>query len=159
MSNTMHKKSLDLCLQIIEPQKNIPTKSQFSTWITQTLKKCNISEPYALTIRIVPKNEIQQLNKDYRKHNKPTNILSFQDEIIPGYLRESLGELVVCPEVIAKEAYIEKKPLLHHWAHIIIHGTLHLLGYTHDTDAQAMTMEKLEKAILDALLTLSSSSS
>jgi probable rRNA maturation factor len=76
--------------------------------------------------------------------------LSFQDEIIPGCPKESLGELVDCPEVIAQEADIEKKPLLHHWAHIIIHGTLHLLGYTHETDSQASLMEEIEKTVLSA---------
>jgi len=146
----MHNKSLDLCLQIIGHYKNIPTKSQFSTWVRKTLKQCSISEPYALTIRVVSKNEIQQLNKNYRKRDKPTNILSFEDELIPGCPKESLGELVVCPDVIAQEADLEKKPLLHHWAHIIIHGTLHLLGYTHETDSKTTRMEELEKTILDA---------
>ena len=151
MNNTMQKKSLDLCLQILNPRENLPNKAQLSSWVLETLNRCHMQAPYALTIRMVSTSEIQTLNKNYRKQNKPTNILSFEDEDIPGFPKQSLGELVVCPVIIEQQAHTENKPLLYHWAHIIIHGTLHLIGFTHDTDLEATKMETLEKSVLQVL--------
>jgi probable rRNA maturation factor len=144
----MHKKTLKIVLQVIEPCHNLPSKSQFLMWVQHVFDECSITQPYALTIRVVSKSEIHQLNKKYRKCDAPTNILSFEDEFIPGCPRESLGELIVCPMLIEKEAAIEKKPLFAYWAHIIIHGVLHLLGYTHDITTDAEEMEALEAKIL-----------
>jgi probable rRNA maturation factor len=142
---------IKLCLQVFVPKENIPTKLQFKTWARQALKHCRITTPYELTLRIVSQNEIQELNKQYRNIDKPTNILSFQDEIIPGCPRESLGELVICPTIIETEAKLEQKTVMNHWAHIIIHGILHLLGYDHQTEIDAKTMETLEIEILQTL--------
>jgi probable rRNA maturation factor len=147
----MKKQPLDIHLQIIDSRDTLPSKSQFTLWVSVALDECSITEPYELTIRIVSKAEIQQLNKTYRKCDAPTDILSFQDEFIPGCLQESLGELVVCPDVIEADARTEKLGLQAHWAHIIIHGILHLLNYDHDTDVKAAEMEHLESIILARL--------
>lgn len=97
-------------------------------------------------IRIVSKEESQQLNRDFRQQDKPTNVLSFPfDE--PDYL----GDLALCHEIIAAEAEAQGKTLLAHYQHMTLHGILHLLGYDHETEAEAVEMEALEIKLLAQL--------
>ncbi|QKT03106.1 rRNA maturation RNase YbeY [Ectothiorhodospiraceae bacterium 2226] len=105
----------------------------------------------ALTIRIVGEPESQALNARYRQRNHPTNVLSFPYENPPGMTLSLLGDLVICAPVVEREAREQGKPVEAHWAHLIAHGMLHLLGYEHQDDAQAQIMEALEIAILDTL--------
>ena len=104
-----------------------------------------------ITVRFVNNDESQQLNNDYRGKDKPTNVLSFPFECPPEVPLDLLGDLVICVPVIAREAEEQQKPIAHHYAHMIVHGTLHLLGYDHIEDAEAEEMEGLEIAILAKL--------
>lgn len=104
-----------------------------------------------ITVRVVDEDESQQLNHEYRGKNKPTNVLSFPFEAPPGIEMNLLGDLVICAGVVEAEAQQQNKPLDHHWAHMIIHGTLHLLGYDHIEDDQAEEMEGLEISLLGKL--------
>ena len=104
-----------------------------------------------LLIRMVDKNEIQNLNKTYRHQDKPTNVLSFPSDLPIEIDEEILGDVVICLEVVKQEAQDQQKIFLDHLTHMAIHGTLHLLGYDHIEDDQAKTMESLEVEILDRL--------
>ena len=104
-----------------------------------------------LTVRVVESEESQSLNSTYRGKDKPTNVLSFPFEQPPGMQLPLLGDLVVCQNVVEKEASEQNKILLHHWAHLIVHGTLHLLGFDHIEDDEAELMESLEVEILHNL--------
>lgn len=102
-------------------------------------------------ICIVSPEESQQLNNDYRGKDKPTNVLSFPFEAPPEVPVSLLGDLAICADVVASEAQEQGKPLRNHWAHMTIHGVLHLIGYDHIKDADAEAMEALEVEILASL--------
>lgn len=108
-------------------------------------------ERAALTIRIVGEAESQALNAAYRQRNQPTNVLSFPYENPPGMTLSLLGDLVLCAPVVEREARVQGKAPAAHWAHLVTHGVLHLLGYDHVDEQQAQAMETLEIAILDTL--------
>ena len=142
--------NIELDLQLACEQSDIPSENDFHLWVTQCLSELNIDDA-ELTIRVVDADESQQLNHDYRQKNKPTNVLSFPFEAPPGIDLNLLGDLVICAQVVADEAKAQSKPLKHHWAHMVIHGTLHLLGYDHINDDDAKEMESLEVALLAKL--------
>ncbi|RVU31366.1 rRNA maturation RNase YbeY [Neptunomonas marina] len=102
-------------------------------------------------ICIVSPEESQQLNNDYRGKDKPTNVLSFPFDAPPEVPVSLLGDLAICADVVASEAQEQGKPLRNHWAHMTIHGVLHLIGYDHIKDADAEAMEALEVEILASL--------
>jgi len=106
-----------------------------------------------LTIRIVDKEEITSLNRIFRNKNKPTNVLAFPAEIPETVQLEYplLGDIIICPDILFKESKQLNTPLNQHWAHIVIHGVLHLLGYDHIIDSDAQKMQKVEIALLDKL--------
>lgn len=104
-----------------------------------------------VTIRIVDEAESQQLNFDYREKDKPTNVLSFPFQCPPGIELPLLGDLVICAQVVAREAQEQQKTLQAHWAHMVVHGSLHLLGFDHINDADAEEMEAEEIQILQEL--------
>lgn len=128
---------------------------QFSSWVVAALTaaKTNFSpqDTPEITIRVVGKEESRELNHTYRGKDKPTNVLSFPFEQPPGLQLPILGDLAVCNEVVILEAEQQHKRLQDHWAHMLIHGTLHLLGYDHITDHEADEMESLEVEILNSL--------
>ncbi len=104
-----------------------------------------------IAVRIVDAEEIQTLNQLYRKQDKPTNVLSFPGGDINGLSGEAarmLGDIVVCAPIIAREASEQGKAPADHWAHMLVHGTLHLLGFDHTNDSEAAEMEALETSIL-----------
>lgn len=126
--------------------KDIPPKTHFKSWITATLKShCDNAE---MTIRIVDEHEIAQLNQQYRNKKGPTNILSFPYKSADSTQNLLKGDLVICGPVVLQEANVQNKNIESHWAHLVIHGTLHLLGYDHISDDDANTMEMIEIGIL-----------
>lgn len=128
---------------------DVPDSSLLQTWVDAALK--DYPADTELVIRIVDKPEISQLNEHYRAKPGPTNILSFPLDA-PDYIETNLlGDLVVCAPILVEEALAQHKPLEHHWAHIIVHGVLHLLGYDHIEDDQAEVMEAKEIEILAQL--------
>jgi len=104
-----------------------------------------------ISLRIVDEDESQALNHQYRGKDKPTNVLSFPADIPPELGLPLLGDLVICAQVVAREAEQQHKALSAHWAHMVVHGTLHLLGYDHIEDDEAEIMENLETRILAGL--------
>lgn len=137
-----------------ENQDNLPTAAQFEQWVNQALALEAGTPDYPdteITIRLVDEAESQMLNATYRGKDKPTNVLSFPFEMPTGIELPLLGDLVICRQVVEREAVEQNKPLEAHWAHLAVHGTLHLLGYDHLTDEEAEEMESLETHIMQRL--------
>ncbi len=128
----------------------IPTQTELTKWANAVLESEALQE-YEITIRFTDEEESQHLNNEYRGKNKPTNVLSFPFEAPPGMQLNLLGDLVICAPVISKEAKEQNKPVDHHYAHMTVHGILHLLGYDHIEDDDANIMEAKEIAILSSL--------
>ena len=147
---------LDIDLQWGIPEQSLPTIEQCKSWVQAALQEPLCFEPVEMTIRIVDAAESQELNRDYRGMDKPTNVLSFEFEQPPGLvdLGEELpylGDLLICAEIVETEAAEQNKALEAHWAHMIVHGTLHLQGYDHIDDDEAEEMEALEIDIMQSL--------
>ena len=127
----------------------LPEEALVQQWITAALVAANYSGPSAeMSVRIVDEEESQQLNSEFRGKDKPTNVLSFPFEAPPGIEIDLLGDLVICEPIVEAEAALQGKSAEIHWAHLIIHGTLHLLGFDHIASADAEVMESLEIRIL-----------
>ncbi len=120
----------------------IPDKQEFIRWVT--IVTCEEKPDAEISIRIVDKLESQTLNKQYRGINKPTNVLSFPADFPEGVHIPLLGDIVICAPIVELEAKAQNKTLEDHWAHMLIHGVLHLLGYDHIEDNEAEIMEALE---------------
>ncbi|WP_432471873.1 rRNA maturation RNase YbeY [Amphritea sp. HPY] len=127
----------------------LPSEEQLTQWVSAALN--NKMDQAELSIRIVDAEESQQLNAEYRGKDKPTNVLSFPFEVPDGIELDLLGDLVICAEVVSREAEEQKKPLFNHWTHMVVHGVLHLLGFDHINDDEAEEMEALETEILASL--------
>jgi len=104
-----------------------------------------------LAVRLVAPAEIRRLNRHYRGKDKPTNVLSFPSTVPADVHPRPLGDVVICPAVLKQEAREQGKPLRAHWAHLLVHGVLHLVGYDHEDDADARRMERREIAVLRRL--------
>ncbi|PRY66411.1 putative rRNA maturation factor [Vreelandella songnenensis] len=129
----------------------LPTLEQLTHWVGCVFSHHPDDERDELTIRFVDEAESQTLNRDYRGKDKPTNVLSFPFENPPGITLPLLGDLVICHAVVAREADEQHKPLVNHYAHMVIHGTLHLMGYDHIEEQEAEAMEQLERTLLARL--------
>lgn len=136
-------------IQRIFESPNQPSDTQLELWVNTVLT--NIDDDFELTIRIVDEMESEQLNETYRHKKGSTNILSFPFEVPEGMELNLLGDLVICAPVLEREAQEQNKSLHNHWAHIVIHGTLHLLGYDHIEDEEAQEMEAKEIELLQTL--------
>lgn len=127
-------------------------ETQLLAWAKAALREQTAAE---VTIRVCDVEEIQTLNRDYRDKDKPTNVLSFPAELPPALAAElaqpELGDIIICADVVAAEAAEQNKALAAHWAHMVVHGMLHLQGYDHVDDAEAEEMEALEVQILAQL--------
>ncbi len=136
-------------IQTIFTSPEQPSEAQIQLWIDSALT--DIQRDTEIVVRIVDEQESAELNETYRHKQGATNILSFPVEIPEGIDLNLLGDLVICAPVLEKEAQQQGKILDHHWAHIIIHGVLHLLGYDHLDDEQAEEMESKEITLLQKL--------
>lgn len=147
-------------LQLAFPEKEaggLPTADDFQRWAQAALQEAGHDPAQAveITVRLVDAGESQTLNREYRDKDKPTNVLSFPSDL-PDFLREQLdelplGDLVICVPVVAAEAVEQGKAERDHWAHLTVHGVLHLLGYDHIEDDEAEVMEGKEITALHDL--------
>jgi len=130
--------------------QSLPTLTQLQTWVSAAITAGSeqTRDEAELTVRIVDADESQSLNGQYRGKDKPTNVLSFPFQNPPGITLPLLGDLIICKAVVEKEAIEQDKQLLSHWAHMLIHGTLHLLGYDHIEQKEAETMERIETNLM-----------
>lgn len=139
---------LDLQVACENPE-GLPQEAQIQRWLDAAIAP--FQEEAEVTVRLVDEAESHDLNLTYRGKDKPTNVLSFPFEAPPGMEMPLLGDLVICRQVVEREAPEQDTPLDAHWAHMVVHGSLHLLGYDHIEDDEAEEMEALETEIMLAL--------
>jgi probable rRNA maturation factor len=133
----------------VATQSHCPSNKEIKLWIKTALLQQN--KKGSLVVRIVDEEEMTTLNHQFRNKQKPTNVLSFST-MIPEPLRgDMLGDIVICAAVVAKEALEQHKAVQAHWAHMVIHGVLHLLGHDHEKGSDANVMEQSEIEILHQL--------
>jgi probable rRNA maturation factor len=141
--------SEDLISETPEPgDDDIPEPGRLQTWASAAYLN---NVPAVASIRVTTPDEIQQLNKKYRNKDKATNVLSFPMQPPEEVDICLLGDIVMCASVIKQEAKQQSKPEISHWAHMTVHGMLHLQGYDHINNDEAEKMEQLEINILDQL--------
>ena len=145
--------NLELDVQLATELESVPSFEELEAWAIAALGSAPDAnrEQAELSLRIVDEAESQTLNRDYRGKDKPTNVLSFPAGLPEGLDIPLLGDLVICAPVVVREAAEQGKPLAAHWCHMVVHGCLHLLGYDHIDDAEAVAMEALETRILGRL--------
>lgn len=141
--------SIILDLQLASTADNLPSEAQFQQWLDAAVTPFQAEAE--VTIRVVDASESQQLNLQYREKDKPTNVLSFPFQCPPGIELPLLGDLIICAQVVAQEAQEQGKAVNAHWAHMVVHGCLHLLGFDHINDDDAEEMEAEEILILQQL--------
>ena len=138
-----------LQLTVQRATQALPADADFQRWAQAAL--AGRRQMAELVIRIVDEDEGAELNRRYRHKSWPTNVLSFAADLPAGVTTGLLGDLVLCAPVVIREASEQGKPEPAHWAHLTVHGILHLLGYVHETGSQAEEMEALETTILAGL--------
>ncbi|WP_225639367.1 rRNA maturation RNase YbeY [Candidatus Profftia sp. (ex Adelges kitamiensis)] len=144
----MHHLILDLqiaCKNI----EGIPNKDNFYHWLNIALRQ--YKKNTEITIRLIDDTESYKLNMTYRGQHKPTNVLSFPFESPLGMNIPLLGDIIICRQIVERESKEQNISLISHWAHMVIHGSLHLLGYNHIFDNEAEEMEALETEIMQEL--------
>ncbi len=141
----------DVAVGYATSRKGVPAPATFRRWVEAALKGARRRKATEVAIRIVDADEGQALNRQYRGRDYATNVLSFPADFPPGVELPLIGDLVICAPVVAREAADQGKKPADHWAHMTVHGTLHLLGYDHIEDADAEAMEALETRILAGL--------
>jgi probable rRNA maturation factor len=157
MGEAVDPGGVELEVQRPAPGLAAPRDEQFLQWAEAALG----GRPgrFNLLVRVVGEEESRRLNREYREMDYATNVLSFPAELPDEVLRRveldtgsrPLGDLVICAPVVEREAAEQGKPPEHHWAHLVVHGILHLLGHDHEDPGQAAAMERLEQKILGEL--------
>lgn len=137
-------------VEVNSSSTKIPSVENIEQWITTALQSDELNQA-EVSVYIVDESESQTLNSQYRGKDKPTNVLSFPADIPDEVGVPLLGDLVICAPVVEREAQEQGKSLEAHWAHMLIHGTLHLLGYDHIEDDEADVMEALETRLVTQL--------
>lgn len=141
---------MDLEIQNASGSTRVPAKADCERWAAAALR--GRREGAEISLRIVDEEESAALNGRYRGKAGPTNVLSFPFEPLPGLPDLALiGDLAICAPVVEREAQEQGKPLEAHWAHMVVHGILHLLGHDHFDEAEALVMEASETQILTGL--------
>jgi probable rRNA maturation factor len=140
-------------VQVASSAGNIPADEHIQSCVHDVLKQLDYNDDVEISVRIVDEDESRGLNREYREKDRPTNVLSFAADIgsyAPDEAARPLGDIVICAPVVEREALEQGKALVDHWTHLIVHGTLHLLGFDHEGEAEAMEMEAVEREILAA---------
>jgi probable rRNA maturation factor len=148
---TRRARAVVVTVQNAAPAAGVPARAELRKWARAALTADVRGE---LTVRIVGEHESAELNARYRGKAGPTNVLSFRAEspaLETGGELLPYGDVVICAEVVAREAREQGKPLAAHWAHMVVHGALHLQGYDHENRRDATTMEARERALLNEL--------
>ena len=145
---------MNVDVQVASATAGIPANDEIREWVERTVDAADPGRDADVSVRIVDEPEMRALNSDYRDQDKPTNVLAFpagDAGFVPPGERPLLGDIVVCAGVVAREAEEQGKLPTHHWGHMLVHGTLHLLGHDHASDVEAEAMEALERHILESL--------
>ena len=145
---------MNVDIQVASTATGIPAGADMRSWVEGAILAADPGRDVEVSVRIVDEEEMRMLNRDYRDHDKPTNVLAFpagDAGFLPPGEVPLLGDIVVCAGVVAREAEEQGKPLRHHWCHMLVHGSLHLLGYDHVSAGDAELMEARERRILAGL--------
>ncbi|MFZ5724645.1 MAG: rRNA maturation RNase YbeY [Pseudomonadota bacterium] len=144
--------TLALDLQVRSRARHVPSRRAFAQWVQAALAG-RVTGAAELTLRVVGPAEMQTLNREYRDKDYATNVLSFPFEVPAGIELpvRVLGDIVLCAQTVQREAREQEKPVQAHWAHLTVHGVLHLLGMDHMTTREARAMESAEIAVLKEL--------
>jgi len=137
-------------VQDVSLNADVPGHAEIKQWAKTTLRECEYHD-VELTIRVVDEPAISALNQRFRSKKGSTNVLAFPFVDPPGLNTNLIGDVVVCAPVIAREAKHSSQSLIEHWAHIVVHGVLHLCGYDHQRHVEAQTMQQVECAVLKQL--------
>lgn len=142
-------------VQVACSNPDIPAKTHIEDWIGRAIDAAgpDTAAGAEVSVRLVDREEMQALNRDFRGMDRTTNVLSFpagETTGLPSDVPPPLGDIVICAAVVSDEAARQGKLVADHWAHLLVHGTLHLLGYDHESDAEAAEMEAVETRILGA---------
>ena len=142
-------------VQVAAAVSNVPARSDIQAWLEQVIAHVgrDTKRNVEVSVRIVDETEGRILNNQFRQQDRATNVLSFPLAAesltdLPDELPLTLGDIVICGPLVAREASEQGKESADHWAHMLVHGALHLFGYDHETDEQAVEMETLEASIL-----------
>ncbi len=143
-------------VQLACDDSDVPEADRIREWVASALAAAERvpAGEYDVSVRVVAVDEMQALNRDFRGKDSPTNVLSFPGGDVAGLPEDesrALGDVVICAEIVRDEAAEQNKSLADHWAHILVHGTLHLLGYDHISHEQAAEMEGLEVRVLTTI--------
>lgn len=148
---------VEVDIQIASSVDSVPDETSIQAWLEDAVTNAGNENRSSreISVRVVDEEEGRALNNQYRQQDKATNVLSFPvaavgESGLPPELSQVLGDIVICGPVVEREAAEQNKEVASHWAHLLVHGTLHLLGYDHETDDDAAVMEKLETRILAA---------
>jgi len=141
--------SIDVAVDYGIDPAGLPKPADFLRWVQAAL--ASTGKPAEVSIRIVDAAEGHEMNMRYRHKDYATNVLSFRADLPPGVPIPLLGDLVLCAPVIAREAEQQHKPLAEHYAHLTVHGVLHLVGHDHETVAEARAMEAIEIQVLEKI--------
>ncbi len=141
---------LHTTLQVATAAGGLPSRTSFMRWTAAALSGLR-RRTISVTLRIVGTRESKALNYRFRRKPKPTNVLSFAFETLPGIRSDLLGDVVICADIVRREARAQGKTERAHWAHMVVHGIMHLRGYDHQTDKEAAVMEAREVRVLRRL--------
>jgi len=141
--------ALTVEVQLVLHALGMPSTRQFAHWARAAWESA--ASDAEVVLRVTDDAESRQLNRRYRGQDRSTNVLSFPCDAVPSVRPKPLGDLVICAPVVDREAREQGKATEAHWAHMVVHGMLHLQGYDHETDPQARIMERLETDILTGL--------
>ncbi len=142
--------TVSVTLQVATAAKGLPSRASLARWAQAALGGMRRRD-VSVTMRIVGKRESAALNSQFRRKSGPTNVLSFQFETFPGIRSNLLGDVVICADVVRREAREQGKTERAHWAHMVVHGIMHLRGYDHQSNKDAAVMEARETRILRTL--------
>lgn len=143
--------TLDLSLSYGCPRRGVPARASFQRWAMAALVTAGQRGRFELSLRVVDADEGLALNRDFRSKSYATNVLSFPADLPPRRGPRLLGDIALCAPVVAREAEEQGKSLAAHYAHLSIHGVVHLLGYDHQDEEAASAMEAIEIQALAAL--------
>lgn len=139
-----------ITIQIATAIDELPSRTLLARWARAALAGMR-RRHVSVTLRLIGKRESTALNAQYRRKNKPTNVLSFPFDAPPGTRSDLLGDVAICADVVRREAREQGKPERAHWAHMVVHGIMHLRGYDHHDDQEAAVMEAREVRVLRSL--------
>ncbi len=140
----------DIDIQLLWQHASLPNESEFERWSNAVLTAQQSDTPFGVSLSVVDASESQRLNREFRGKDRPTNVLSFPSsgDGLPPDMQHWLGDVIICGPLVVSEALEQSKTATDHWCHLCVHGCLHLLGFDHITDQDALDMERRERQIL-----------